>query len=353
MIFLDFSKNINLTGKKFAGFDLDFTIIKPKSGKKFSTNSNDWIWLFPSVREKLIEISKNKEYIITIFTNQLGIEKGKVTIETIKDKFNKIHKDININFIVLIADKDDVYRKPRVGMWKFLKEKGLIKEGSFYVGDAAGRLKYENFPKDHSDSDRKFADNIKVPFYTPEVFFLYNKDINYERKWEYNGYNLKYIRKRKNNIKFNNQENNLVLVMGFPGSGKTYLSKKLSKKYNFEHLSQDKDKGKLLNKLTNLFKQKKSIVIEGLFYSELSRKKYLDLANKNGYDKYIIKLTSDFDLSYHLNYYRFLKKGGSLVPKVVYHTYKKYYEEPNNKDYDNVFYYHPKLKDKINKYYLY
>ena len=31
--------------------------------------------------------------------------------------------------------------KSRVGLWKFLQEKGATKKGSFYVGDAAGRIK--------------------------------------------------------------------------------------------------------------------------------------------------------------------------------------------------------------------
>lgn len=37
------------------------------------------------------------------------------------------------------------------------------KEKSFFVGDAAGRK------GDHASTDRKFADNIGLPFHTPEV----------------------------------------------------------------------------------------------------------------------------------------------------------------------------------------
>ena len=59
------------------------------------------------------------------------------------------------------------------------------------------------------------------------------------------------------------------------------------------------------------------------------------------------------DLAYHLNYYRSLKLGDKIVPKVVYHTYNKYYEEPNIEDYDKIYYYHPKIKNSINKFFIY
>lgn len=40
-------------------------------------------------------------------------------------------------------------------------------EKSFYVGDAAGRT------GDHNDTDRKFAVNAGLIFYTPEQYFKY------------------------------------------------------------------------------------------------------------------------------------------------------------------------------------
>ena len=38
-------------------------------------------------------------------------------------------------------------------------------KNSFYVGDAAGR------DGDHNDTDRKFADNAGLTFFTPEQYF--------------------------------------------------------------------------------------------------------------------------------------------------------------------------------------
>lgn len=45
---------------------------------------------------------------------------------------------------------------------------------SFFVGDAAGR------PRDHNDSDRKWALNVGIPFFTPEVMFSSVWDDSYD-----------------------------------------------------------------------------------------------------------------------------------------------------------------------------
>ena len=64
-------KNIltKLEYSTIAAFDLDYTLIKPKSGKKFPVDKNDWEWMYPNVLEKLKEYYENK-YTIVIFTNQ-------------------------------------------------------------------------------------------------------------------------------------------------------------------------------------------------------------------------------------------------------------------------------------------
>ena len=339
--------NVNFKNKKIAGFDMDFTLIKPKSGKLFPVDYNDWKWLYPNIKDKLIEISK--DFQLVVFSNQMGISKGKTTEKEIKLKCKNIQRDINVPIVFLISTKDDKYRKPRIGLWKILLNEGIIKDGSFYVGDAAGRIKTNKYKKDHSDSDRKFAENIGITFYTPEVFFLNEK----ERKWEYQGYKLDKKIKKVDYPKLQKNNKTIVLISGLPGSGKSYLAQKLEKKYDYSFLSKDKYKGKFNSKLKKCFENDKNIIVEGLLYSNAQRKLFLNHAKEYDYNKILIQVKTDMDLSYHLNYYRHLKKNIKLVPKIVYNNYNKNYEKPNKKDYDKVYDFHPKIKEKINKYFLY
>jgi len=61
---LDLKSNLPI-----AGFDLDGTIIIPKSGRKFPIDENDW----KIIDNKIINTIHNLSgYNIVIFTNQLG-----------------------------------------------------------------------------------------------------------------------------------------------------------------------------------------------------------------------------------------------------------------------------------------
>ena len=347
------SSKLNLS---VAGFDMDNTIIKTKSKKRFPIDKNDWIWLYETVPTILKNISKT--HTVIIFTNQNGLAKGKTNLEDLKFKFNSIQKSLNINMVFVVADKEDNYRKPCIGMWEYILEKGFEQDlsKSFYVGDAAGRIKDANFKKDFSDSDRKFALNIGLKFYTPEVFFLHNKDETKERKYELSGYQLNYKKEVKNpKLKLeNSKEKTMVLITGYPGSGKSHLAKKLVKKYKYKLISKDIYGSKFNKELNKSIDNKQSIIIEGLLYSDDKRKEYLNLANKNNYKKIIINMKTDIDTSYHLNIYRNLNYETNKVPKIVYNVYKKNYQEPKEKDYDMIFDYLPrKLSDDINKFYLY
>ena len=85
---------------------------------------------------------------------------------------------------------------------------------------------------DKFDTDIKFAKNLKVTFYTPEEYFLNEKN-NEELK--ISGYLLD--NNSKNTIFDIKPENNkIVIISGYPGAGKSHLAKKF---VGFEYLSRD------------------------------------------------------------------------------------------------------------------
>lgn len=169
-----------------AGFDLDWTLIRPNKGKfpKVNINNNysDIVFL-PNVLNKLLNL-QNQGYTIVIFSNQ------KVTNFTPLNKrlfrinsVINILESYNIHPILMISLADDDYRKPKVGMWNYLfspsnKNNSSNNGGNkvingFYCGDAAGRS------SDFSDSDLEFLNNINrffdipnnLKFYIPEELF--------------------------------------------------------------------------------------------------------------------------------------------------------------------------------------
>lgn len=336
---------------QFAIYDLDWCIIKTKSGKIFPKDYNDWEFLYDCIPNKLREISKTK--IVMILTNQLGISEGKVDKKKFIEKIKQIQQVLNIPILVGIACNNDNFRKPRTGFIDHIKkisiygENAFYKEGSFFVGDMAGRLKSENHKKDRYDTDRKFALNLGIKFYTPEMYFLEKEP----RPFEKTGYQLDYETDTDEvDLDQFNENKMMVLVCGYPGSGKTTFSKKLD---NFLLISKDLYKSRVNKILEDNLKLEQNIIVEGLMYNNEKRNKYLKLAKKYDYQVIYVDITTSFDLSYHLNIYRSLNDGVKIIPKVVYYTYRKYFEEPKIEDYKNIIKYHPRISQSINDKYLY
>jgi hypothetical protein len=83
--------------------------------------------------------------------------------------FRPCHQLYDVPFRILAATAKDQFRKPMPGSWYLVQE--IFKDGEtvlepkdvVFVGNAAGRK------RDHSSTDRKFAQNLGLQFYTPEV----------------------------------------------------------------------------------------------------------------------------------------------------------------------------------------
>ena len=325
------SNNIKLKDNiKIAGFDFDFTLVKTKSGKKFPVSSDDWTYWSDQVLPKLKEL-KSLGFILVIFSNQNGVGTGKIESEMVISRFQNFIDSTNLDWICIASTKKDLFRKPQTKMWNYLfQDYDINKEESFYVGDAAGRVKnyVKGRKKDFSCSDRKFAINLDLKFYTPDEFF-HNEDKT--DKFIIDGFNpLEYNLKPYQKLKFKKQDKELVIMIGCPGSGKSRFAKKYYKSYRLISQDQLKSKSKCLKLCQKIMEEGDSIIIDNTNPDKKTRKLYIDLALQNKYTIKCYWMQVDKLLGKHLNYIRFKKnEEHGLVPDIAYNVYFKRFEKPS------------------------
>ena len=282
---------------KMAAFDYDWTLVHPLGGRTFPINIEDWKWYSPSVPSILQEYY-DQGYMIVIFTNQSKQWKC--------DQIDLVCKGLGIPLFVCIArDKKDY--KPSLTMMNQLCKHTIKKDESFFVGDALGR------DGDFSDSDKLFAERIGIQWFPPEKVFSQKETIKIPQL-----------------ILGDSPE--IIIMVGYPGSGKTTIANHLCKDDNYIHISGDNYKGNL-NKMIQAslehIQQKKSIVYDATHSSIQKRSKYVDLAKEHKYGVRCIHVSTPLDTSYKRNMVRDDKKK---VPKIAYSVYKKHYEEPSEKE---------------------
>jgi bifunctional polynucleotide phosphatase/kinase len=319
------NRGLKLKNRKIAGFDLDSTLITTKSGKKFPKNSEDWRWLYDGVKDKLHELSDN-DYDIIIVTNQGGIKSSEVKLKEFKTKIEDIESDLNdtyddVSFEIYCAIHKDVHRKPYP---TFLEGFSIDKKNSFYCGDAAGRT------GDHSDSDIKFAHNLKIMFRTPE--FMFEDDETSQGILEYH---MKDNKNTSNKSKYKYDKNTedkpeLILMVGLPASGKSTIARMICDKYSntyddtIEIISLDeiKTKARMIKKMKSLANIGQSMIIDNTNIESKTRTELIDVV-KNIDESYyvrVINMNTSFDKCVHNNYYRYYinhMNDSKLVPEFV------------------------------------
>lgn len=342
--------NINKTTEniKIASFDLDSTIIFTKSKKTFAINKNDWK-IDNIVLDKLRDLH-NDNYKIIFITNQNGIHSGRQNKNEFIEKCNDIVEYINIPILILASILDDLNRKPRVGMWDYIKHNfypNIDMSYSFYCGDAAGR------DSDFSCSDYKFALNLDILFYTPEQLF-YNDTSDYNCKSSYRNLNFNpedHFNNKDLNEQFDYEINNLqdviklynknlIILVGSPASSKSTFVKTYLSKYDI--ISQDvlltaaKCKKKCIEYINNNTNDHHNIVIDNCNKNVKARSLWVDIANLYKYNIIIIKFYMCKDYSLHMNKFRSLTSD-KQIPNIAIHSFYKNYEEPTCDEYDYIF----------------
>jgi|TARA_B110000971_G_scaffold185487_1_gene193696 bifunctional polynucleotide phosphatase/kinase len=311
------------TPTSIAAFDIDHTIIKPKHNKTFPKDKDDWEVCYENIKTVFAQMNN---YQLVFITNQL-----KFTPDIIY-KIDQLNEYLSIDPVVLISTKRDYYRKPMTGLWDVLEGmfSNINKSTSLYCGDAAGRK------SDFAATDYKFAHNVGIKFIIPEDFFskpdttlvadsaLANNE--YPRIYpNYKMYISPYSKLPVPNI---TALPVMLLLIGFPASGKSYIANKSG----YIIINQDtlKTKAKCLKQTKINLTEKKNVVIDSLNYTNKMRQDYIKMAKEYNYYVHVIHITNDMELCSHMNNYRYHKSKGvkKLIPKVVFFKMRKNFEEP-------------------------
>jgi bifunctional polynucleotide phosphatase/kinase len=320
------TKDFKLTNK-IAGFDLDGTLIITKSKSKFPKNENDWKLNFGKdiIKNKLLSLIKDN-FSIIIISNQNGISKGKQNKEEWKTKIENIQKELNLPLKVYAPINNDKYRKPIPTLFDKIKEenKYIDNKNSFYCGDACGRK------DDFSDTDYKFALNCKLKFYTPEELFL-NKENKELPKIEYINFDKL---KENTNIEYKQEYKKEVIIMvGYPGSGKSYVSTLLDKKgYVIINMDTLKTRAKCMKKYKESLIENKNIIIDNTNPDRKTREEYIRHAKENNYKIVCIILNCNIEEAKHNMMYRHVNYNKEVIPQIVYNIFKKKYEDPKEEE---------------------
>lgn len=326
-------------------FDMDGTLIKTKSGNTFPVDEYDWKWWDSSVPTKLQQLHTEGIYL-AIISNQSKMGTPINPIDALQRKVDRIIEGVGVPIDFICAKSDDVFRKPRTGMWEFLTiarcpALTLTKQDSTYVGDAAGRPKMGTHTKDFSDTDFKLAFNLGINFATPEKFFLNDRsrlhcNPQFKEMTQHialskvvqSSIDPSIFAKRGDTVE-------LVVLVAPPSVGKSTLARKFVAN-GFIRVNQDtlKTVDKCLKVAEESLATGRSVVVDNTNIDRATRKKWLDIAEKYGATPRCVALTTSKDICFSLEVFRRLDPSTDpcdrrAISSVAIHSgYKKLNSTP-------------------------
>jgi len=268
--------------------DFDGTLVKPKEGRQFPKDVEDWQFTRDSVPETVKGLAKGRQ--IVLVTDQT--KPWKV------DQIKTVMREIGVEYTAVIGGKT---HKPSTALFDSVFPT-FNRSDSLYIGDAGGR------EGDWSDVDKKFATAVGVKFYSPEEVFP-----------------LEEIVAPKSVKQVNPEEKEVVILVGYPASGKSTIAKTVLKDYYRVDGDILKTAAKMVKDAEKHLDQ--SIVFDSTAGTKERRAEYVAFAKKHDLPVRVFWMQTPIDVAIERNKQRGLE-GGVKIPSIVFAVYRKRFEEP-------------------------
>lgn len=301
VITFEINGSIDKDNRLIGAFDYDHTLVKPKNGREFPINKEDWQFLRPNVTSNIKKLHEDG-YSIYIFTNQTKEWK----IDMIKESLGTLN--IPIKVIVGFGSSKDpkVIRKPNKKLFfDYVKVSvaSNFSKKSFYTGDAHNKLIH------FSDSDRKFAENIGMKFKIVEDIFPIE------------------LTKKKDTKNYQKDYQEIIIFVGPPASGKSSFARKKLKSYQI--LSGDilKTLPKMISAAKKHLDESYSVVFDATNPKPENRAQIIELAKKYDIPVRCFVFNVEIEQAIEWNTKRF-NETGKKIPRISFYVFRKNYVKP-------------------------
>ncbi|PFH59786.1 hypothetical protein XA68_11894 [Ophiocordyceps unilateralis] len=340
--------------RNMAAFDLDSTLVVTSSGKKHASSATDWKWWHPSVPARIRQLYHEQGYGVVILSNQAGLTLqpapgskapkagAQKRLADFKIKCSAVLADLDLPITLYAATERDSFRKPRTAMWTQLcRDYGLSEsqvnlEGSFFVGDAGGRLAGpDGSTKDFSCSDRNFAHNVGIAYKTPEEFFLGLAPRDFCRELDLVRYPFRRDGEPPEAAFGRINQRDIILFCGPPGAGKSTFYWKHLEPLGYERVNQDtlKSREKCVRTARDLIAEGSSVVVDNTNADPDTRSIWVELAKKADIPIRCLWFKTPMHVCEHNDAVRALNPSlnpetRASLPKVAFTGFSSRFKEP-------------------------
>ena len=330
LIVVEKSKHIKNSKKNFLILDLLF----------FDSSKNEFS--DKKMLEKIINLQK-KDFAI-VFIDFQKLDKGKlINLKTTEKKYNTLLTILKGEIGILIGTEKDEFKLPSIGIIDYIYEQNFLGIDKKSKGFYCSKLKKPSKNKIKKISiSELFCQNSKINFISLKTFLQSDNLIpeNTSKKFPFENIickNDEIYKPLKNLIKKNSKEKICIILIGSPGSGKSYFSTQCLPK-DFFRLNNDTIKSvPKMNKLfTKYLNDKKNIVFDNTNPVAEKRSYYINEAKKKGYKIFALFFDLPKEFVFHLNQLRkfsfFKNKVSGSAPVVAIHVFYKRLDRPLEKE---------------------